>query len=167
MWLFCDSQTPSPNIAWCIRLNLNAKDFKCRIHSYTSPYWKSSKCSLGNYLPKRKPDSAYISVFAYISNFSNRPENQCLEKCLVKRLEHRLYMLYKPKCRLYTWRGACPWSSSCLDCNEHSLLIVSLSCSLWYMMQHVRKSYWIECLEEHGVSQRGISVLEKASLFKD
>ena len=34
--------------------------------------------SLGNYLPKRKGVSAYISdVYAYISDFANRPENEC------------------------------------------------------------------------------------------
>ncbi len=31
----------------------------------------------------------------------------------------------------------------------------------------IRKSFWIECLEKHSVSQRGISVLMKASLFKN
>ncbi len=33
--------------------------------------------SLGNYLPKRKGVSAYISdVHAYISDFANKPENE-------------------------------------------------------------------------------------------
>ncbi len=36
-----------------------------------------NKISLGNYLPKRKGVSAYISdVYAYISDFANRPENE-------------------------------------------------------------------------------------------
>ena len=34
--------------------------------------------SLGNFLPKRKPLSAYISdVYAYTSDFAKRPENEC------------------------------------------------------------------------------------------
>ena len=34
--------------------------------------------SLGNYLPKRKGVSAYVSdVYAYISDSANRPENEC------------------------------------------------------------------------------------------
>ena len=37
-----------------------------------------TQCSLGNYLPKRKGVSAYISdVYAYISDFANRPKNEC------------------------------------------------------------------------------------------
>ena len=35
-------------------------------------YWKDCVNSLGNYLPKRKPHSAYISDV-----FANGPENQC------------------------------------------------------------------------------------------
>ncbi len=68
--------------------------------------------SLGYYLPKHKPLSAYVSdVCAYTSDFANRPENQRL----VKRVEYRLY---KRKCRLHTWKGVCAWLSSCLDCSE-------------------------------------------------
>ena len=44
--------------------------------------------SLGNYLPKRKGVCAYISgVYAYISDFGNRPEN---ELRTAKNLENRL-----------------------------------------------------------------------------
>ncbi len=39
-----------------------------------------------------------------------------------------------------------------------------LFCGHWFL---VRKSLWIECLEKHSVSQRRISVLAKASLFKN
>ncbi len=37
-------------------------------------------------------------------------------------------------------------------------------CHVWSI---IRKSFWIECLEKHGISQSGISALVKASLFKN
>ncbi len=42
-----------------------------------------NKYSLGNYLPKRKGVSAYISdVYAYVSDFANGPENDKIGKTL-------------------------------------------------------------------------------------
>ncbi len=44
----------------------------------TLPAILTALYSLGYYLPKRKPLSAYISnVCAYTNEFANGPENQC------------------------------------------------------------------------------------------
>ena len=56
--------------------------------------------SLGNYLPKRKGVSAYISdVYAYISNFANGPEKG-------NRYNNNIFMIYLSEFAQVITKGA-------------------------------------------------------------
>ena len=64
------------------------RGFVVRLSTY------STKNSLGYYLPKRKPLSAYISdVCAYTSDLANGPENQCLHDKIGETLGQGIGML--------------------------------------------------------------------------